>query len=72
MSGSGVPLLVWCEHGRTAPLLFGAQPRPESQDRQPKSPAEIIDRAIAVIGTGRADDYVPAPAQHADQLKDAA
>src|SRR5882672_91102 len=36
------------------------------------SPSEIIDRAIAVVGTGRPDDYVLAPAQHADELKDAA
>src|SRR5258706_3584147 len=36
------------------------------------SPAEIIDRAVAAVGTGRPDDYILAPAQHAEQLKDAA
>jgi len=33
------------------------------------SSAEIVDRAIAALGQGQPDDYVIAPAKHADELK---
>jgi hypothetical protein len=36
------------------------------------SPAEIVDRAMAVVGGERPDDYVIAPAKHAEELKDGA